>query len=204
MRSRRSACPPSDIENALRAELQRSQVAYGLRVSEFLTPAEKTRLQKLATEQREVRYGIIPADKFVAEAKVDEAAVEAYYKANQARFMTPEFVQLAYGELRLDQVASQVQVSGRGAEGRVREGEGFIRAARAAPRASHPCRVGQGRCGGPEEGAARPSRKRRAARISPRWRRNTPRMPAPPGRAAISAGSSGMPSTRRSPMRPSP
>jgi peptidyl-prolyl cis-trans isomerase D len=100
-----------EFENALRAQLQRSQVAQGLRISEFMTPAEKARLQKLESEQREVRYATISPDKFAAAAKIDDAAVEAYYKANQARFMTPEFVQLVYGELRLDQVASQVQIS---------------------------------------------------------------------------------------------
>jgi peptidyl-prolyl cis-trans isomerase D len=53
----------------------------------------------------------ISPDKYIAEAKVDDSAVEAYYKKNQAQFMTPESVDLAYAELRLDQLASQVQVS---------------------------------------------------------------------------------------------
>src|SRR6185437_3993631 len=82
---------------ALRGQLETSQITEGLRNSEFVTPIEKARLQKLAAEQ------------FAAEAKIDDAAVDVYYKANQARFMTPEYVQLAYGELRVDQLASQVQ-----------------------------------------------------------------------------------------------
>ena len=96
---------------ALRGQLETSQITEGLRNSEFVTPIEKARLQKLAAEQREVRYAVIAPDKFAAEAKIDDAAVDVYYKANQARFMTPEYVQLAYGELRVDQLASQVQVS---------------------------------------------------------------------------------------------
>jgi peptidyl-prolyl cis-trans isomerase D len=97
--------------NTLRSQLEVSQIAEGLRSSEFVTPTEMTRLKKLASEQREVRYAVITPEKFIAEAKVDEAAIDAYYKANQAHIMTPETVQLAYAELRLEQLASQIQVS---------------------------------------------------------------------------------------------
>ncbi len=99
------------FEASLRSELQRSQIESGIRVSDFVTPTELARLQALQTEQREVRYAVVTPDKFAAEATVDDAAVQDYYKKNQARFMTPEFVQLAYAELRLDQLSSQVAVT---------------------------------------------------------------------------------------------
>jgi peptidyl-prolyl cis-trans isomerase D len=95
----------------LRSQLETSQIAGGLRTSEFMTPVEKARLRKVTVEQREVRYAVVSPDKYAAEAKIDDAAVDAYYKANQSRFMTAEYVQLTYGELRVDQLASQVQVS---------------------------------------------------------------------------------------------
>jgi peptidyl-prolyl cis-trans isomerase D len=96
---------------AIRGQMETSQITMGLRSSEFVTPTEKARLQKLASEQRELRYAVIKPDKFAAEAKIDDAAIDEYYKSHQASFMTAEYVQLAYGELRLDQLASQVQVS---------------------------------------------------------------------------------------------
>jgi peptidyl-prolyl cis-trans isomerase D len=99
------------FEASLRRDMQRGQIENGLRISDFITPTELKRLQDLEAEQREVRYATIPTDKFAAEAKVDDAVVEAYYKQNQAQYMTPEYVQLAYAELRLEQLASQVTVS---------------------------------------------------------------------------------------------
>jgi len=99
------------FEATLRRDLERGQIETGIRVSDFVTPNELKRMQALQLEQREVRYAVLPADKYAASAVVDDAAVQAYYTKNQSRFMTPEYVQLAYAELRLDQLASQIVVS---------------------------------------------------------------------------------------------
>jgi peptidyl-prolyl cis-trans isomerase D len=101
----------AQFEAEMRSGMQRNQIEGGLRISEFVTPAELKRMQELQGEQRELRYATISADKFAAEAKVDDAAVEAHYKKNQSQYMTPEYVELAYAELRLEQLASQVTVS---------------------------------------------------------------------------------------------
>ncbi len=98
------------FEAELRSSLQRNQLENGIRVSEFMTPRELAQAQALQNEQREVRYAVLPLDKFPG-APVDDAAVEAYYKAHQAEFMTPESAHLQYAELRLDQLAAQTQVT---------------------------------------------------------------------------------------------
>jgi peptidyl-prolyl cis-trans isomerase D len=97
-------------ETELRSSLQRTQLENGIRASDFLTPREIAQAQSLQNEQREVRYAVLPADKFPGPA-VDDAAVQAYYKAHQSEFMTPESAHLSYAELRLDQLASQVTVT---------------------------------------------------------------------------------------------
>jgi peptidyl-prolyl cis-trans isomerase D len=107
----RAGMTPAMFEASLRRDLQRSQIEGGLRMSDFVTPTELKRLQNLQSEQREIRYATITPDKFAADAKIDDAAIEAYYKKNQAQYMTTEYVQLAYAELRLEQLASQVTVS---------------------------------------------------------------------------------------------
>jgi peptidyl-prolyl cis-trans isomerase D len=99
------------FEASLRRGMQRGQIEDGLRNSDFVTPTEAKRLQALEGEQREVRYLTVAPDKYIADVKVDDAAVAAYYKKNEAQYMTPESVHLAYAELRLEQLASQVQVS---------------------------------------------------------------------------------------------
>jgi peptidyl-prolyl cis-trans isomerase D len=95
----------------LRSSLQRTQLENGIRASDFLTPLELARAQALQSEQREVRYAVLPADKFEGTKPVDDAAVQAYYKAHQAEYMTPESAHLQYAELRLDQLAAQSPVT---------------------------------------------------------------------------------------------
>jgi peptidyl-prolyl cis-trans isomerase D len=94
----------------VRASLQRQQLEAGIRSSDFVTPAEMARAQSLENEQREVRYVQLPVDKFPGPA-IDDAAVQAYYKAHQAAYMTAESAHLQYAELRLDQLATQVPVT---------------------------------------------------------------------------------------------
>ena len=95
-------------EAELRGSLQRSQLQMGIAVSDFQTPTEIARSRQLQNEERQVRYITIPADKYSASVQVDDAAVNAYYKAHQSEYMTPELVHLQYAELRLDQLAAQI------------------------------------------------------------------------------------------------
>lgn len=101
----------TQFEAEMRKTLQRQQVQNALRTSDFLTPQELDRLFALENEQREVRYAVLPPEKFAAGADVSDAAVSKYYEANQQDFLTPESVRLRYGELRLEQLASEVTVS---------------------------------------------------------------------------------------------
>jgi len=105
-----------EFEVSLRRQLERQQLEQAIVVSNFLTPSEIKRIQALEGEQREVRFLSLDPEKLAAKAVTDDAAVEAYYKKNQAKYMTTESVHLAYGELRLDQVASQTVVTDKDVE----------------------------------------------------------------------------------------
>src|SRR5882724_171660 len=98
-------------EDDLRTSVQRVQLEGGIRASDFLTPLELTRLTDLEDQEREVRYLVLPADRFKSAASVDDAAVQAYYQAHQAQYMTPESAHLQYAELRLEALAAQQPVS---------------------------------------------------------------------------------------------
>src|SRR5579862_8295747 len=95
----------------LRTDVQRTQLEGGIRGSNFVTPQELARLIELQDQEREVRYMLLPAEHFASAAKVDDAAIAAYYKAHQAQFMTPESAHLQYAELRLDALAAQQTIS---------------------------------------------------------------------------------------------
>ena len=99
----------ASYETELRGALQRAQLENGIALSDFQTPAEIQRARALQNEQREVRYALLPLDKYSKDVQVDDAAVQAYYKAHQAQYMTPESVSLQYAELRLDTIAAQVK-----------------------------------------------------------------------------------------------
>lgn len=97
------------FEADLRTSLARQQLQRAIALSDFVTPKQLDRIITLEDEQREVRYALYDADA-LAPGEIEAGAVSAYYEANRAKFMTPESVRLAYGELRLDQVAAQVTV----------------------------------------------------------------------------------------------
>ena len=98
-------------EEDLRTSVQRVQLQGGIRASDFLTPVELARLTDLEEQEREVRYFVLPVDRFKSAAGVDEAAVQAYYQAHQGQYMTPESAHLQYAELRLEALAAQQSVS---------------------------------------------------------------------------------------------
>jgi peptidyl-prolyl cis-trans isomerase D len=110
-RLQQAGITPEAFEADLRSGLQRAQLGNSIRESEFLTPAELRRVASLENEERQVRYVMLPIDKFAGSAPIDDAAIQAYYEQHKSQFMTAETVHLQYAELKLDQVAAQTQLS---------------------------------------------------------------------------------------------
>ena len=106
----RAGMTPDTFQEQLGNELRRSQLENAIRGSDFLTPTEFTRLRELEDQEREIRYLVLPADKFPG-APVDDAAIAAYYQAHQKDYLTPESDHIQYGELRLDALAAQVTLT---------------------------------------------------------------------------------------------
>jgi peptidyl-prolyl cis-trans isomerase D len=100
-----------NFEGQLRDEARRTQLEAGIRASNFMTAAELSRLNALENQQREVRYLILPEDKYAAGYKADEAAIAAYYKAHEKQYLTNESDKLDYAELRLDTLAAQQTIT---------------------------------------------------------------------------------------------
>ena len=95
----------------LRNSMLRAQLESSVRISEFATPAEVRRARALADQQRQVRYALLPLEKYSAAAVIGDAAVQAYYDAHKQSFLTAESVHLQYAQLQLGQVSSQLQIS---------------------------------------------------------------------------------------------
>jgi peptidyl-prolyl cis-trans isomerase D len=98
-------------ERELRTEVQRAQLQGGIRASDFATAAELQRLADLEGQEREVRYLVLPAERFKPSAAAADAAVKAYYDAHRAQYLTRESVHLRYAELRLEALEAQQTVT---------------------------------------------------------------------------------------------
>ncbi len=101
----------SAFEEQRRKDLQLAQLQEAISQSAFVTPAELASNRRLAAEQREASWLVIPAAKFVDGIKPDDAAIKAYYDGHQSEFMTAETVVLRFVELRVADVAAAVKVT---------------------------------------------------------------------------------------------
>jgi peptidyl-prolyl cis-trans isomerase D len=111
MRLQQAGISEQDYETDLRQSLRIAELQAGIRDSDFLTPDEVRRIESLDGEEREVQYAQLPAASFLSAKPIDDASVEAYYKAHQSEFMTPEYVKVQYAQLDLSQLLAKTQVS---------------------------------------------------------------------------------------------
>ncbi len=102
---------PTQFESDRRRQLLMNELGIAIGGTEFVTPGEMSRLAALETEEREVRFALLTADKFATGPAFDAAAIEAAYKANEAQYMQPESAKLVYAELTLADVTAQVTLT---------------------------------------------------------------------------------------------
>ncbi|MDP8985851.1 MAG: SurA N-terminal domain-containing protein [Pseudomonadota bacterium] len=100
----------AEIEGLFRREVKLRQLDSALNLSSFVTPSELARLRALTQQQRELSWFTVPAAKYMAQATPDAAAIQTYYEAHKAEYMTPETVTLRYIELSTAQLESKVTV----------------------------------------------------------------------------------------------
>lgn len=93
---------PGSFKRALKDDLVLNQLRSGLSGSDFATSAELALNARILAEQRDIRYLTIPLEPFLAASEPAVAEVEAWYQANEERFMSPESVELNYVELTLE------------------------------------------------------------------------------------------------------
>jgi peptidyl-prolyl cis-trans isomerase D len=101
---------PETYEAERRQSLQITQLTGGIELSDFLTPTDILRIYALENEQRELRYALLPLDRYAAQVAIDEPAIKAWYDAHPADYLSPESVHLQYAELTLDAIAAQITV----------------------------------------------------------------------------------------------
>ncbi len=102
---------PQSFERAQRRDLAIRELQQGVADSTFFTPAEFRQYIELVNERREIAYAVFAADQFADGVELEPGAVEAFYAANQADFMTEEAVDLEYVRLTRASIADSLVVS---------------------------------------------------------------------------------------------
>jgi len=102
---------PAMFEHQLRQQLAGMQLVRAVGASAFVTASELSDYQRFADQKREISFLRFASDDYVDGVKVDDAAIDAYYKAHSNDFQTPEQVKLDYLLLDSTTLASKVSVS---------------------------------------------------------------------------------------------
>jgi peptidyl-prolyl cis-trans isomerase D len=99
---------PEEFERRDRQGMVMGQMQSSIQSSAIATQTDLAAQLAARDQQREIAWLLVSGKRFLDKAEASDADVEAYYKAHQAEFMTPEKVSLAYVELDEAQLAKQV------------------------------------------------------------------------------------------------
>lgn len=99
------------FENSVRRDLMLQRVNDGFAATAIVPNSVAERLLRINAQQREVSQSVIEPDKFASQAKVDDAAIKAYYDSHQGEFSLPEQARVEYVVLSLDAIAGQTEAS---------------------------------------------------------------------------------------------
>ena len=100
---------PAGFEQQMRRGMISEQLSKAVTGSEFTTDSELQSLLRLRMQQRTFSHLILPAAGFLDTVQVADAAVAAYYEANQEQFMAPERVKIEYLDLDIDSIVTTLE-----------------------------------------------------------------------------------------------
>jgi peptidyl-prolyl cis-trans isomerase D len=110
LRQQNPPMSPAQFESRLRYDLSLAQLTRAVGEAAIPSRTVAERLGALEAQGREISEFRITAEQFLAQAKVDDAKIKAFYDANQAQFQTPERIRAEYVVLSAQAIADQEQV----------------------------------------------------------------------------------------------
>ena len=99
------------FEERLRRDIRLDQIGRSVANGAIQAREVATRLAALEEQTREIAEAPLPAQPFLPQVKIDEAALQSHYDANLADFRTPEAIKAEYAVLSADQLSAQETVS---------------------------------------------------------------------------------------------
>ena len=103
--------PEAAYENSVRQQLLSERIVDPIVSGAIVAKSAGEGFVTMLEQQREIAVATIDATPFVKDAKVDDAAVKAFYDANTAAFRTPEEVRFEYVVLTPDALSAQTTVT---------------------------------------------------------------------------------------------
>jgi peptidyl-prolyl cis-trans isomerase D len=102
---------PQLFETLVRQELAVRQLTDIYTQSGYASSTVATNLLRLNEQQRTVSVSLLAPESFIKQAKVDDAAIKAYYDSNAQAFRTPERARVSYVLLTPNALTQQITVS---------------------------------------------------------------------------------------------
>ena len=102
---------PTQFDASARRQMALQQLTGSIQATAIVPRSVTTRLSDLRDQTRDVQELMFPASAYVAQVKVTDAMVKAFYDKNTAMFMVPEHVKAEYVVFNADAVARQVAVT---------------------------------------------------------------------------------------------
>ena len=102
---------PESFEAGVRQDLSSKQVLLGVLGSGLASPAQASVSLNALRQARNIQYFLVKSDEYAAKVDANEAALQAYYKSNEAAFKRPESANIEYVELTVDALKSSMAVA---------------------------------------------------------------------------------------------
>ena len=101
---------PAIYEEQLRLDMMSEQLQSAIIESDFVSRQSAEYAARLYHQKRDLRFTIIPLDKYMETIEVTDAEAEKFYKENSKLYSKPEQVRIAYIDLKSDMLADRVDV----------------------------------------------------------------------------------------------
>ena len=101
---------PAIYEEQLRQDMMSEQLQSAIMESDLVSRQSAEYAARLYHQIRDLRYTIIPVDKYKNTINVADAEIEKFYKENSKLYIKPEQVRIAYLDLKSGMLADRVEV----------------------------------------------------------------------------------------------
>jgi len=99
-----------EFVNDVRRALIQTPLQEPIAGASIVAKSNVERYLGLVEQRREVAYAAVGSEAFRKDVKADDAAIKAYYDANQSAFQTPEQAKIEYVSLTPDSLGSQANI----------------------------------------------------------------------------------------------